>query len=100
FFCCLRHGPARVTTAVTGPRSRTSAPHSRPLRRLLLRAALPAVVREAVDHELGRDEDRGVDQSQEKRGCEAVVAALRAEEVDDREERRADDHRALRCTPP
>src|SRR5436190_11262428 len=98
--CCSRRGRAKGTTAATGPSSRASALLSCAARCLRVGAPLPAVVREAVDRELERNEEKRVDQCKQERARGVVAAVLRADEVDEHEDHRAEDRCALRGTLP
>src|SRR5262249_34762354 len=97
--CCSRPGPARGTTGATGAPGRASPLLSRPAA-LLLRAPLPAVVRKAVDEVRERNEEGRIEH---RKGCgrgDVVMAVLRAEDVEEREDRPAEDERAPDCPPP
>src|SRR3954447_2797992 len=97
---CSPRGRARGTTAATSRSGRASPLLSGAGRCLRLCASLPAVVREAVEHVLERDEESGVDHGEGERARKALAAVSRADEVDEYEDHGAENPRTLRGTLP
>src|SRR5437763_12692699 len=97
---CSPRGRARGTTAATSRSVRASPLLSGAGRCLRLCASLPAVVREAVEHVLKRDEESGVDHGERERARKALAPVSRADEVDEYEDHGAENPGTLRRTLP